>query len=49
MEDFAANRQFEADFSACGEIEYDELDDSDAEVELGFLAERVRAARSFGA
>jgi len=48
-EDFLASRQFDADFSACGEIEFDEIDDADMAVELGFLAERVRVARSFGA
>jgi hypothetical protein len=48
-EEFLATRQFESDFSVFGEVEFDEIDDPELEVEMGFLADRVRAARSFGA
>lgn len=48
-EDLPEAEQFEADFLASGEIEYEELGDTDADVELRLLAATVQAARNFGA
>jgi hypothetical protein len=48
-QDLLETEQFEADFFLNGEIECEELDDTDADVETGLLAARVRAAGYFGA
>lgn len=44
-DDFAESEQFKADFAATGEIEFDEIDDTDAAFEMELLAARIRAAR----
>ncbi len=43
------DEQFEEDFAAAGEIEFDEIDDdTDISVELNLLAARVQATRNLG-
>ena len=40
--------EFEADFALGGEVELEEMDETDAGVELALLAERAQAARDAG-
>lgn len=43
------DEQFEKDFAAVGQVEFDELDDdADIGVELHLLAARVQATRNLG-
>ena len=44
------DEQFEEDFSATADLEFDEIDDfdDDASVELQLLAARVQATRNLG-
>ena len=43
------DEQFEEDFAAAGEIEFDEIDDdAETSVELHLLAARVKATRNLG-
>jgi len=48
-EELQEAEQFEADFAAAGEMECDELEETDADFELEQLAARMQAARSWGA
>ncbi len=44
------DEQFEEDFAAAGEVEFDEIDeDTDLGIELQLLAARVEATRNLGA
>jgi hypothetical protein len=47
--DYSEAEEYEADFAACGEIEFDETDESDAGMEMELLEARVQAARDCGA
>jgi len=43
------DEQFDEDFAAAGEIEFDEIDDdAETSVELHLLAARVKATRNLG-
>jgi hypothetical protein len=43
------DEQFEADFAASGELEFDEIDDdTDVGIELRLLAAKVQATRNLG-
>ena len=47
--DYTEAEEYEADFAATGAIEFDEIDESDAAVEMELLAVRAQAARDCGA
>jgi hypothetical protein len=48
--DYSEAEEYEADFAACGEIEFDETDEADAaiEMELLELVEFSQRLRSYG-
>jgi hypothetical protein len=47
--DYSEAEEYEADFAATGAIEFDEIDDTDATIEMELLDARVQAARDSGA